>query len=160
MAKSRPIIELDQASLAKLRARLRRVEASVGARQLVSPFQRGAEIIRDEMADRAPVGPTGNLKESPAIQMEISPLGVSIKIGPDTKKAPHAHLVEFGTAPHETRVDSAQVLSTGRVTFGRVAQHPGTAAQPFVFPAFEAKKDDAVRAIANDLRGAIQRAVR
>ena len=157
---AKPMIEVDKADLAKVLARVKRVGAAVGTAQLVSAFRAGAEVIRDEMETRAPAGPTRNLKGSPAVEVEASVAGVSAKIGPDTRKAPHAHLVEFGTAPHLTRVDSAQVLSTGRTTFGRVAQQPGTAAQPFVFPAFEAKKGDAVRVIAHNLRGAIKRAAR
>ncbi|OJY34644.1 MAG: hypothetical protein BGP11_08490 [Rhodobacterales bacterium 65-51] len=67
-------------------------------------------------------------------------------VGP-TVRAPHAHLVEFGTAPH--------------INGGKFAgsQHPGTAPQPFVRPAWDATQGRALVIITDQLRVQIDRAV-
>jgi hypothetical protein len=56
---------------------------------------------------------------------------------PDGK--PYALFVEIGTRPHEIRSKGPYPLrnrQTGQV-FGRVVQHPGTAAQPYLRPALD-----------------------
>jgi len=67
-------------------------------------------------------------------------------VGPSVK-APHAHLVEFGTAPHVN----------GGLFAG--SQHPGTAPRPFVRPAWDASKDRALSIITEELRAQIAKAV-
>lgn len=71
---------------------------------------------------------------------------VMMFVGP-TVKAPHAHLVEFGTRPH--------------INGGRFAgsQHPGTAPQPFARPAWDAEKDATIQRIAEEMRIQIDKAV-
>lgn len=70
---------------------------------------------------------------------------VMMFVGPTTR-APHAHLVEFGTAPH--------------INGGRFAgsQHPGTAPRPFARPAWDANKDAALQNIAAELAAEINKA--
>lgn len=63
-----------------------------------------AELVRDAIRDRAPRGPSGNLKRS-AIAKEIrgkanNPIAIA---GIDRKIAPHAHMVEFGTVKMSAR---------------------------------------------------------
>lgn len=72
---------------------------------------------------------------------------VMMFVGP-TVKAPYAHLVEFGTAPH---------INGGRFAGSR---HPGTAPQPFARPAWDAEKDATLRRISEELRKHIDKAVK
>ena len=72
---------------------------------------------------------------------------VMMFIGP-TVKAPHAHLVEFGTAPH---------ISGGMFSG---AQHPGTAPQPFVRPAWDQGKDATLKRIREEMRSEIGKALK
>ncbi|WP_092897128.1 hypothetical protein [Rhodobacter sp. 24-YEA-8] len=65
-----------------------------------------------------------------------------------TVKAPHAHLVELGTAPH---INAGKLIGT---------QHPGTAQQPFVRPAWVAEKNATIERIAKALGNEIMRAAR
>jgi len=51
---------------------------------------------------------------------------LTVRISAGNSKARYAHLVEFGTAPH---------INGGRF---KGTQHPGTAAQPFFYPAYRA----------------------
>lgn len=61
---------------------------------------------------------------------------------------PEARWVEFGTAPH---VNAGQFAGT---------LHPGTAPQPFFFPAYRARKKGIKRAINKAIRDAIKGAVK
>lgn len=65
-----------------------------------------------------------------------------------TVKAPHAHLVEFGTGP---RKNGGKFKGT---------DHPGTAPQPFARPAWDAEKGATIPRIAKELRIEIDKAVK
>lgn len=71
---------------------------------------------------------------------------VIMYVGPN-ETAFHAHLVEFGTAPH---VNGGMYSGT---------QHPGTAPQPFARPAWDANKEAAIQNIATELRIQIDKAI-
>lgn len=70
---------------------------------------------------------------------------VMMFVGPSSP-AYHAHLVEFGTAPH--------------INGGRFAgsQHPGTSPQPFARPAWDATSGTALDLIGDTLREEIMKA--
>lgn len=70
---------------------------------------------------------------------------VMMFVGPG-ENAFHAHLVEFGTAPH---------INGGKFAGSK---HPGTAPQPFARPAFDAEKDTALQRISDELRAEIMKA--
>ncbi|WP_018634405.1 HK97-gp10 family putative phage morphogenesis protein [Neomegalonema perideroedes] len=72
-------------------------------------------------------------------------------------RAPHAHLVEFGTGPHV--IESERPMGAGGV-FGRRVEHPGTPAQPFFYPAYRSERPKLKREARNALREAAKRAVR
>lgn len=72
---------------------------------------------------------------------------VMVFVGPSVK-APHAHLVEFGTAPH---VNGGQFAGT---------KHPGTAPRPFARPAWDATQDQALKIISAELRKELDKAVK
>lgn len=78
-----------------------------------------------------------------AVKGSIPP--VMMFVGPGDR-AFHAHMVEFGTAPH--------------INGGKFAgsQHPGTSPQPFVRPAWDATKDEVLRRISDELRAQIMKA--
>lgn len=62
-----------------------------------------------------------------------------------------AHLLEYGSAPHSYRNRRAKALKTTQTQFARSVEHPGARAKPFLRPAYDAKRDDVVRLIANEL---------
>ena len=59
------------------------------------------------------------------------------RIGTNVEYAPH---VEFGTKAHQIKVKTAKVLSDGKKFFGKLVNHPGTTAQPFLRPALDNNK--------------------
>lgn len=70
---------------------------------------------------------------------------VMMFVGPG-EKAFHAHLVEFGTAPH---------INGGKFAGSK---HPGTAPQPFARPAWDATQGEALQRISDELRAEIMKA--
>lgn len=96
-----------------------------------------ANHIMAEMESRTPVK-TGALRQSLAIKVETN----KVIIGPNT---PYAGFVEFGTKPHvirPKRPDGVLVFTiNGTKVFTKKVNHPGTKAQPYVVPAFEAWMD-------------------
>nr|WP_301538897.1 HK97-gp10 family putative phage morphogenesis protein [Pseudogemmobacter hezensis] len=72
---------------------------------------------------------------------------VFMYVGP-TVKAPHAHLVEFGTAPH---INGGKFAGT---------KHPGTAPQPFARPAWDEDKEAVLKRIGEELGKEITKAAR
>jgi HK97 gp10 family phage protein len=96
-----------------------------------------ANYLLTEMEVRVPVD-SGALRASLGIRQD----GNKIIVGPDT---PYAAYVEFGTRPHEIRPKQAggvlRFQMGGQTVYAQVVNHPGTKAQPFVRPAFEAWVD-------------------
>jgi len=95
-----------------------------------------ANYLKAEMEARVPVR-TGRLRQS--IQVRLS--GQEITVGPDT---PYAGYVEFGTKPHVIEAKNGKSLAFtmgGRTVLVKKVNHPGTRAQPYVRPAFEAWVD-------------------
>ena len=65
-------------------------------------------------------------------------------IGPNPNIAPYGSYVEFGTKPHDIVPGPGRVLvftMNGQKIFARKVHHPGTKAQPYVEPAFQAWVD-------------------
>jgi HK97 gp10 family phage protein len=63
------------------------------------------------------------------------------------------HLVEYGTAPHIIKAKAAggQLRLHGGVFVDEV-QHPGAVAKPFMRPAFDSKKDEAIDIIKDECK--------
>lgn len=70
----------------------------------------------------------------------VAPL--EIHVGPG--QHPQAIAMEFGTAPHWIRAKPGGVLAFGTSIFGYEIRHPGTAPQPYVRPAWEQERMNAL----------------
>ena len=68
------------------------------------------------------------------------------------KPRQYAHLVEFGTRPHSLK--KGDQLARGRRPHVQTgpANHPGATAKPFMRPAFDTKKQEAIRVFAATVR--------
>ena len=94
-----------------------------------------AEIIRADAARRAPLGPTGNLKKSNIVKtLDRNKKRPSAIAAVDRKVAPHAHLLEFGTAK--------------------------MSAKPFFRPAVESQGDKAASKFRDSLEKLVKEAVK
>lgn len=99
-----------------------------------------ANYILSEMESRVPVD-SGNLRKSLGVKVESH----RVVIGPDPAIAPYAIYVELGTEPHEIRAKkpggALSFKMRGETVIVRKVNHPGTKAQPFIEPAFQAWVD-------------------
>lgn len=95
-----------------------------------------AEMVRDRIRDRAPQGPTGNLKA--ACYAKLEPASGSYPpmafAGVRPRKAPHGHLVEYGTVK--------------------------MAAHPFFRPAVDEMKDKVIANLRSDFSKAVEESVK
>lgn len=99
-----------------------------------------ANHILAEMEARVPVD-TGKLRNSLRMKVETD----RVIIGPNETMAPYAGYVEYGTKPHvikPKRPEGVLVFKVGGTTvYAKKVNHPGTKAQPYVAPAFQAWVD-------------------
>lgn len=97
---------------------------------------------------RAPVD-QGRLQNS--IAHEVARDGLSGRAGTNVEYAPD---VEFGTAPHVILPKNKKALAfgpKGAKTVVKRVNHPGTRAQPYLFPAFEEERPKFLRRLADAL---------
>ena len=143
-------IRIDLSGEREIVAALRRAEDAVGE-HLQPATEAGAEILRKEVADRAPRGETGELAENIMVETEVKGDQVVVSIGPDRDRF-YGLFLEFGAAAHEITPDTAGALSIAGYLPRARADHKGVAAQPFMRPAFDGKKDAAEAEIVGDLK--------
>lgn len=72
----------------------------------------------------------------------------TVEFGMGGPKAPHAHLVEFGTSAHVINIEKKKALSDGATVFGTVVHHPGSDEKPFFRPALITSAEAAGNAFA------------
>lgn len=138
----------------------------------------GGGVIRDNARGRVPIR-TGALRKSIVVEGSKAParnqLAVKVTIARKAfrmfegqitvrKKKPgdrayrvgdiyprnYAHLVEWGTKPHALGRGSKRKYAIVGMQTG--PWHPGSAPKPYLRPAFEAAREEAVRVIADRLR--------
>lgn len=122
--------------------------------------QEAAELMRE----RAPTGATLEYRESFSGE-RLSDNPDKQQVGITQTKDPTAagvfaeyiwRFLEFGTAPHSTVKGGGTVLGRKNAELGGKGIHPGTAAQPHIFPTWRAYKKKASAKV----RAAVNKAVR
>lgn len=121
------------------------------AKDLRGAVKEAADLVHDDALPNIPEPgshpyATGRLKAS--FRVTLSRNGLKVKIGP-RRDAPHANIVEHGAAPHQIAMPD-----------GRVIDHPGAPAQPFLWPAFERNRRAAYTLMKAAALRALQRASR
>ena len=117
---------------------------------LKNALKKAAKPVQAAAILNAPIGPTGNLKEGIIISTELKGHKVRAKksvivfVGADAVTAPHAHLVEFGTAP--------RYQENGKY----VGQMP---ANPFFRNAWDATKHQALQIFIKEMETELLKAV-
>jgi len=145
--------------LPELQRKLERLRAGT-AEQVKPAMEQAAQRTVDMMKSLVPAK-SGDLRDSigwtwgdtPRGAMKIASARVGggamqLTIYAGNEKAFYARWVEFGTAPH---VNGGKFKGT---------DNPGTAAQPFFYPAWRANKKEAVKAFRAAVRKAVAEAAR
>ncbi|NEJ73790.1 HK97 gp10 family phage protein [Rhizobium phaseoli] len=123
-----------------------------------------AEEAAELMRERAPTGATLEYRESFSGE-RLANNPNKQQVGIAQTKDPSAagvfaeyiwRFLEFGTAPHSTVKGGGTVLGKKNAAASGTGMHPGSAAQPYIFPTWRAYKKKASAKI----RAAVNRAVR
>lgn len=117
---------------------------------LRSALRAGANVFKEAVKANIPVV-EGDLKRSARVTTKTKKgtIYAYLKIG--GRKAPHAHLLEFGTRPHKINPKGAGGLKIGAQFVGAV-NHPGAKPHPFARNAFDEKPRQAIAAVAAQIR--------
>lgn len=116
-------------------AKLKQLSSRLDGKAMGDNLLKQAQMIAEDARNRAPLGPTGNLKRSLHARM----LGKKLRYpqmaiaAVDRKIAPHAHLIEFGTSRMSAR--------------------------PFFRPAVDAYADKVLSNIKNGVKNLVEKAV-
>jgi len=113
---------------------LNRLERLTKKRVATKVIRRAGAPIRADAKQRVPVR-TGDLKRSIKTYVKVNQ---RTAYGRVESRLPYAHLVELGTKPHY------QKRKLKHEKKKRAVKHPGAKAKPFLRPAFDSKKDEAV----------------
>ena len=125
------------------------------SRALESICQAGAEVIRREAASRAP-GSLGEDLQTETTKRTVT--RVEVRMGPLKKRGYIHRFVEFGTEAHEMpkkKRRKRKVLLIGGNFYSRVT-HPGARKQPFMRPAYFAKRAAAEEEVRVKVGGALR----
>lgn len=139
----------------KLLAKMRALPGAV-RQEMKKALRVGAEEMSDTAQAFAPIGETGALRASigytfgeyKSDNANVRGVGAGGGVGdPDLSVAIHAgdarawyaRLVEFGTRAHSIKAEEKR-LSDGSQFYGTEVRHPGTAGQPFFYPAYRLTK--------------------
>ena len=134
----------------ELLAALVRLEKVAKKRVATKVIRRAAAPIRADAKIRVPVR-KGDLKRSIRTYVTIRTNVIQGKV---ESRLPYAHLVELGTKPHY------QTRKLKHETKKRAFKHPGAKPKPFLRPAFDSKKDEAVAKAKQTLREEIRKNTR
>jgi len=131
-----------------LRRKLRKLPAAI-RKEIREVIEDGAQDILNDAVERAPeegTNPYATDELRTKLRYRVTKDGLTARIGSwgKRRRAAHAHLVEFGVAPHQITMPSGEVID-----------HPGAPAQPFLLPAFKLNR----RRIGAAIAAAINRAI-
>lgn len=154
------MITVDVKGLKELQQALLRLPIEVQDRPLKSAVSAAAKIVQDEVHRRAPLGATGNLRKAVYRTRSRSRSAVGKEtyiIGIRQGKAKYAN-TKFNRSKNrvgKTYKTQGEAYYWRFIEFGRPNQ--GVAARPFIRPAFEAKRTEAITKFSEKMKQAIER---
>lgn len=148
---------------ADIEARLGAMREDVARRSWAKALRKGAQVIAKEIKVRAPRGtapvalarqkdPKNRYKRlADSIGVSASARGLQPKASAKAR-AYWARFVEYGTKAHPSRMTKKSRYGPGRQKRG----HAATQAHPFMRPAMDAKRQEAVDAIRRDIMASLE----
>lgn len=131
-------IEID--GLKDLQRRLTKLPERIERNIMSAAVRAGANEIK-----KAAVQRLGGKKTDIVVKKSRAPKGTTkYTIGINAKKF-YLYFREFGTKPHV--IKSKKLMTDGTFVYGRVVQHPGQSAKPFMRPAFDESAHNAILAM-------------
>ncbi len=132
---------MEVTGLKELNKRLTKLPEKIERNIMGAAVRAGANEIKS-----AAVAHLGGKKTDIVVKKSRAPKGTTkYKIGINAKKW-YLKFKEFGTKPHVIKSKKG-FLTNGSVVFGRVIDHPGQPARPFLRPAFDENTRRAIDAM-------------
>ncbi len=127
--------------LKELNKRLTKLPERIEKNIMSAAVRAGANEIK-----KAAVANLGGKKSDIVVKKSRAPKGTTkYKIGINAKKF-YLYFKEFGTKPHVIKSKKG-LLTDGSVVYGKVIDHPGQSAKPFLRPAFDENAHRAIDAM-------------
>lgn len=140
MGKSRLVVRMEIEGLQEAIDKLKLYDAK-NSKAIAKAISKSGRNIRDDAKSHVPVR-TGTLRDSLAARFKSSDLQSVVKA--DYKKAPHAHLIEYGVEPSIVKPKKQTALKFTDGTTIKYARGPirlpARKARPFMNPAFQSEK--------------------
>jgi hypothetical protein len=132
-------LELDLRGLPEVEKMLAQFEGQPLQNRTRKALRAGVAVMRKELRARASSGRFPKKFRKTRTRGHRNPVGVSVSPG-----SPLSTIFEHGARPHAIPITRGPFA-------GRTIQHPGMAARPLSGPAFDSKRGEAERAIADAL---------
>lgn len=154
--------------LPEVYAALQKLPAEIEAKVVRFALRAGANVIKQAAIANAPIR-SGLLKstiKASAKRVANGEVVVSVKAGSRQKGgggAFYAHMVEFGTKPHQIRSRTGKILVIGFSGITRKVMHPGSPPKPFMHRALtyrDAAYDQIVIEATKRMKTAVRRAAK
>jgi len=129
----------------ELYKKLNALAKSMETGRVEAALLRGAEELRDAAREKAPVGPTGNLRDR-IKAFQLPKRGDNPRSAECQSSAQHDHFIEFGTSERYQK-------TTGRYT-GSMER------KPFFRPAIDENKERVYNEIVSEMRQAVEDSVK
>ncbi len=160
MAARRASLTVSVAGLPALKKQFSRLADKLQRQVLGNALAAGGRILAAETRRRVPVR-EGNLKKAVGIRRRVSRTSATVTIGFKTTIARHAHLIEFGTAERFARSGPVGKGANRRVVrFTKPASRGSGQPQPFMRPAFAAKRREMIQKFNDEIGRQILRIAR
>lgn len=145
----------------QLNDQLNKLAQSLGSKEVQDSLVKGAKpLIEQAKANVASHKDSGDLENSIGPIIGRGENVGTVTVGPRRGKGKnakgwHAHLLEYGTAPHLIKAVNKKALKLAE-GFAASVSHPGTPASPFMRPAWDAKHSEVEKEIAKSLKDALK----
>lgn len=131
----------------ELQEALNQLPAKLEQNVMRSALRQGANAILNQARQNVPVE-DGDLKKSFKVSTRARGGKATATLRAGDEKAFYAHMIEFGVAPHGVKKGAKR--KSGKYQDGK--KHPGFSAKPFMRPALDDRSDEAIAAIAAQIR--------
>ena len=141
---------MEVTGLKELNKRLTKLPERIEHNIMSAAVRAGANEVK-----KAAVANLGGKKTDIVVKKSRAPKGTTkYKVGINAKKF-YLYFKEFGTKPHV--IKSKKLMSNGETVFGRVVDHPGQSAKPFMRPAFDENIPQAIAAMAKKIKQRLEK---
>lgn len=152
MSQYQDFVNIEVNGFDELKKKMRDLPKNIAIKCLRGALVGASGVIKREAIARAP-NKTGRLKKAIYVK-RLSKTGtlseryiLGVRRGRELQEkdldAYYWHFIEFGAKPHDI-VSTKKNLASSSEVFGKKVRHPGTPEKPFLRPAFENKKTEAL----------------